>query len=96
MFPSLGHEGEGKRALGERVRSLMANPGPLGVSLPFVDPASLIPQSDSHGAVFIQVKLFTVQVIVWSDPSDPDAGGVLSSKDADCVVALLGRDHRGK
>lgn len=35
-------------------------------------------------------------MIVRSHPSDPDAGGVLASKDADCVVALLGRDHRGE
>lgn len=89
MFPSLGCEGKGKRPLEE------GQPCPSGVLLPFVDPASFVPQSNSHGTVFIQVKLFTVQMIVGSHPSDPDAGGVLSSKDANCVVALLGRDHRG-
>lgn len=67
---------------------------PLDVLLPFVDSASFIPQSNSHSTVFIQVKLFTVQVIIRSHPSDPHAGGVLSGKDADCIVALLGRDHR--
>lgn len=59
-----------------------------------MDPASFIPQSNSHRTVFIQVKLFTVEVIVRSHPSNPDAGGVLSGKDADCVVALLERDGR--
>lgn len=65
----------------------------LGAPLPFVDSASFISKSDSHCAVFIQVKLITIQVIVWSNPSNPDAGGVLPSKDADGIVALLWRDR---
>lgn len=59
-----------------------------------MDTASFIPQCNSHHTVFIQVKLFTVEVIVRSHPSDPDAGGVLSGKDADCIVALLERHRR--
>lgn len=93
---SLGLQGgvEGKRPLEGGSGEPNGQPCLLGTPLPFMDSASFIPQSDSHRAVFVQVKLFTVQVIVWSHPSNPDAGRVLASEDANGIVALLCRDDR--